>query len=156
MEAFSGLKTPAFVLDRHEIDACLRKLVREDAGATLADRQTCNYYRSTDNRLIWVSRYGIDHRADTLLSWLRQAGDMGFSERAFEVETIMQDLQRLRSLKIGPQGISQLAAQLEFRLTKSCLRYCYGQRFGFVNPQHLLNNLDVEKSDTVKKTVIRG
>jgi len=153
MEAFSGLKTPAFVLDRHEIDACLRKLVREDAGATLADRQTCNYYRSTDNRLIWVSRYGIDHRADTLLSWLRQAGDMGFSERAFEVETVMQDLQRLRSLKIGPQGISQLAAQLEFRLTKSCLRYCYGQRFGFVNPQHLLNNLDVEKSDTVKKTV---
>ena len=49
--------------------------------------------------------------------------------------------------------INLVAARLDYYLTKACLRYCYGQRFGFMNPNRVFNHLDVEKQDSASKIV---
>lgn len=61
----------------------------------------------------------------------------------------------MRSLDFGEgkNSINHVAARLEYRLTKACLRYAYGQRFGFINPHRVFNNLDVEKEDTLKRVI---
>lgn len=155
MEAFSDMKAPAFVLDAHEVDACLKKMIKADAGNTRADRQTRSYYKEADYALLWVDRMGVDERADSLLAWLQLLNEIGMSEQAFGVDEIEQDLKRIRTLDLneGKNSMSQVAARLDYRLTKACLRYCYGQRFGFINPHHVFNNLDAEKTDSVKGVI---
>lgn len=154
MEAFSDMRTPAFVFTLDDIHSRLQVEVRSDTGNTEADRQTRNYYRQAANGLVWISRMGVNECADTLLSWLRQVGESGFSERSFMVSAIESDLIRLRTLDFygDNHDINQIAGRLEYNLTKACLRYCYGQRFGFTNPFQLFNNMDVEKQDTLRKT----
>ncbi len=151
MEAFSDMKTPAFVFDKHQMMKSLQHMVAADSGKTLADRQARKYYIE-GHPTVWIDRYGVDERADSLLVWLHLVKEMGMSERAFNVAEIEEDLKRMRTLDFteGSNSFSQVAARLEYRLTKACLRYCYGQRYGFVNPYQVLNEIDVEKVDTVR------
>ncbi|MBQ3700426.1 MAG: L,D-transpeptidase family protein [Prevotella sp.] len=155
MEAFSDMKTPAFVLDSHQVDVCLKKMMKADGGNTRADKQTRSYYKEADYALLWVDGMGVDERADSLLAWLHLLNEIGMSEQAFGVGEIEQDLKRIRTLDLdeGKNSMSQVAARLDYRLTKACLRYCYGQRFGFINPYHVFNNLDAEKTDSVKGVI---
>ena len=148
------MRTPAFVFVLDDIRAELQAQVKADTSKIEADRQTRGYYRGAANGLVWVSRMGVDERADTLLSWLRQVDEAGFSERAFMVSAIESDLNRLRALDFsgGNQNINRMAGRLEYNLTKACLRYCLGQRFGFTNPFQLFNSMDVEKEDTLRQT----
>lgn len=153
VEAFSDMRTPAFVFALDDIRSQLQAQVKADADNTEADRQTRGYYRNAANGLIWVNRMGVDERADTLLSWLQRVGESGFSERSFMVNAIESDLNRLRALDFAGvnQDINHIAGRLEYNLTKACLRYCLGQRFGFANPFQLFNSLDIEKQDTLRK-----
>jgi murein L,D-transpeptidase YcbB/YkuD len=82
-----------------------------------------------------------------LLSYLHRVGDIGFSEQAFYVDAIERDMQRLRQLQFGENGddINHVTARLEYHLTKACLRYAYGYRFGFINPSRIFNRLDEEE-----------
>lgn len=155
MEAFSELKTPAFVFDSQAIHQSLSDMAKADEGKSDADRLTSSFYSGATSRLIWVDRSGVDERADTLLAWLHQVGTLGLSEEAFGVKAIEADLQRMRHLDFdeGRHQASRVAARLDYRLTKACLRYCCGQRFGFVNPHRLFNNLDVEKQDTLGRVM---
>lgn len=150
MEAFSALKTPAFVFDAQEVRSNLHAMIKADDDATEADRQTRSYYSADENPLVWLRCTGLDDRADSLLSWLHRVHEMGMSEQAFCVKDIENDLQRLRNLDFdeGRYSINRIAARLEYRLTKACLRYSYGQRYGFVQPHRLFNSLDAEKTDT--------
>ena len=100
----------------------------------------------------------MDHRADTLLAYLQRVGDMGFNPKHFYVKNIENDLQRLRDLQLGEgmEDINHVLARLEYRLTRSYLRYAGGQRFGYVNPTFVLNRLDSIDSnpyDSVKRPV---
>ena len=158
MEAFSDMKTPAFVFDSHDITQTIREMAKADKGQQEADRLLRNYYADAEHPLVWVDRMGVDQRADTLLAWLHRVGDIGLSEHAFSVADIEQDLQRMRQLDFDDQRhrASEVAARLEYRLTKACLRYCCGQRFGFVNPHRLFNNLDIEKQDSLRVLKYRG
>ena len=141
MEAFSDMKTPAFVFDPQVIDQNLNQLMAADRQHTEADKQARAFYKG---QLLWVDKYGVDEKADTLLSWLHTVGEIGFTERSFGVEQIERDLNRMRTLSFDdPNPINLVAARLDYLLTKACLRYCYGQRFGFVNPHKLFNYLDV-------------
>lgn len=154
-EAFSDMKAPEFVFDLKEIRRHLKRLMDADKGTTEADRQTRRYYQDGQHPLVWIDRNGVDERADSLLGWLHLLNEIGMSEKAFGVETIEQDIKRLRTLSLGEGAntINQTVARLDYQLTKACMRYCYGQRFGFVNPNSIFNNLDIEKEDTVRKVV---
>ncbi len=155
MEAFSELKTPAFVLDLHDVESHILSLARADTSQLDADRQTRSYYRGEGRALIWVSRMGADHRADSLLSWLRQVDKIGFSAQAFGITAIESDLHRIRTLDFDDKQnqASKVVARLEYMLTRAFLRYCIGQRYGYVNPYKLLNGLDVEKQDTLGNVI---
>jgi murein L,D-transpeptidase YcbB/YkuD len=150
MEAFSELRTPTFFLDQQVIRKNLLDFANADHDGFEADKQTRNYYRSEGSSFVWLKRTGIDERADSLLAWLHQVNELGMSEKAFTVSVIEKDLERLRTLDFDEKNnINTVAARLEFLLTKACLRYSYGQRYGFVNPYQLFNNLDAERQDTL-------
>ena len=155
MEAFSDMKTPAFVFNQQLIDQNLKQLMANDHQQTEADKQARAYY---NGHLLWVDQNGVDEKADTLLSWLHTVGEIGLTERSFGVDRIEQDLNRMRTLTFDESNsINLVAARLDYQLTKACLRYCYGQRFGFVNPHRVFNHLDVEKQDSSRKiTQFRG
>ena len=81
---------------------------------------------------------------------------MGFNPQHFYVKNIENDLQRLRDLQLGEgmEDINHVLARLEYRLTRSYLRYAGGQRFGYVNPTFVLNRLDSIDSnpyDSIKR-----
>ena len=154
MEAFSDLRTPAFVFDQQEIRKNLSDFAKADHDGMEGDKQTRNYYSTENFGFVWLNRTGIVEQADSLLTWLHRVEEMGLSERAFTVSVIEKDLQRMRTLDFDEKNdINKIAARLEFLLTKACLRYTYGQRFGFVNPHRVFNNLDVEKQDTLKRVI---
>ena len=155
MEAFSDMKTPAFVFDFAAIRNQLCEVARADVPQTAADRAVRNHYLEGADHLTWIDRWGVDSRPDTLLSWLRQVPQMGMSERAFYVGQIEQLLQQLRQIDFqSAQDLNHVAAQLEYRLSKACLRYVYGQRFGFMNPNRVFNHLDQDDpTDTLKRIV---
>ena len=149
MEAFSDMKTPIFVFDFPSIQRHLSSIANSESGITEADRCTKEIYQETKH-LIWIDKSGVDHRADSLLVWLRQVNEIGMSPNAFGVASIEQDLQRIRTLDVdGEKDMSQLAARLEYALTKACLRYTYGERYGYVNPHRIFNRLLPDKQDTM-------
>ena len=149
------MKTPAFVYDMGEIHRLLHGMAKSDAGTTEADRRTRSYYQDDRRSMVWIDGLGVDERADSLLTWLHLLNEIGMSERAFGVAEIETDLHRLRTLDMddGKNDINHVAARLEYRLTKACLRYCYGQRFGYVNPASVFNSLDAERTDTLQRVV---
>lgn len=155
METFSDMKTPAFILGVSDIHHQLRQIAASDAVKTDADRDVCNYYKKDDSPLLWIDCIGVDERADSLLAWLHRLGEIGMSEQPFGVKAIENDLNIFRTLAFdeSKNKASLVAARLEYRLTKACMRYCYGQRFGFVNPHRTFNNLDVERQDTTRNYV---
>ena len=155
MEAFSDMKTPAFVFDLKLIDQNIQRLMAADHQYAESDKFLRDCYKG---QLLWVDKYGVDVQADTLVRWLHTVSDIGLMERSFGVAQIESDMHRMRTLNFDDANpIHLVAARLDYQLTKACLRYCCGQRFGFVNPHRLLNNLDIEKQDTARKiTQYRG
>ena len=152
MEAFSALKTPSYSLSPAQIRECISELIRNDRDSTTADHRTRRYYRE-GGRLVWIDRLGTDSRADTLLTALRSVEEIGFSEQSFWVAEIEDDLSKLRSLDFQDNSLLQIAARLEYRLTKAYLRYVIGQYFGFVNPNYIFNRLDALKKDSTGRTL---
>ena len=158
MEAFSDMKAPAFVFDFQQVTRLIAETARQEGAATVSDRRVRDYYQQTEPRLLWVDRAGVDHRADSLLAHLHQVGSIGFSEQAFYVEAIERDLQLMRDLQFGEgaDDINHVAARLEYHLTKACMRYAYGYRYGFVNPSYVFNHLDEdEKKEGDSSRIVR-
>ena len=83
MEAFSDMKTPAFVINPQLIEQNLNQLVAADHQQTEADKQARACY---NGQLLWIDKYGVDSKADTLLSWLHKVSEIGLTERSFGVE----------------------------------------------------------------------
>ena len=156
MEAFSDMKAPAFVFDHQQIAQLVADMSRHTPVVTEADRRTRDYYTQGSAAMLWIDRRGVDHRADSLLAKLHQVGEIGMSENAFCVSDIECDMQRLRQLNIGEgsDDINHLAARLEFHLTRACMRYAYGHRYGFINPNRIFNHLDPDdKTDSLRRIV---
>lgn len=145
VEAFSDLRTAAYVLDAGKIRDNIEALCRADGDRTLSGRYLRKYYLTDKGRFIWIDRLGTDGRSDTLLAYVSRVGEMGFASSVFGDSAIAADLRRIRSLDFdnAENCINKVASRLEYRLTKAFLKYSSGQRFGFVNPQYLLNRLDV-------------
>lgn len=155
VEAFSELKAPEFVFNHRVIQKHLHALSKSDHGYTEADKRLREYYQSDSLSTLWINNYGVASRADTLLSYLYTVTEEGWTSKSFGLASIERDMQRLRTLDFDQDvnSVNQVAARLEFLLTKAFLRYAYGQRFGFVNPHRLFNHLDAQKVDSTGKPV---
>ena len=157
MEAFSDMKAPTFVFDYQQIAQLVRETAQKEGTVTASDRQVRDYYEQPNVQLLWVDRAGVDCRADSLLAHLHQVGDIGFSEQAFFVDDIERDMQLLRQLQFteGNGDINHVAARLDYHLTKACLRYAYGYRYGFINPSRIFNHLDEEEKTETSRNIVR-
>ncbi len=155
MEALSDMKAPAFVFDSDEVARLTAQLANRDSIQTEPDRYTRHHYTSQHPQMLWIDRQGVGDKADTLLAWLERVETHGLSEKSFQTDLIRSDLMRMRALDFNETGntINQVAARLEYHLTKSMMRYTQGMRYGFVNPFKLFNHLDIEKQDSTGRVV---
>lgn len=150
MSMFAELQDSVYALNSHRVREQIHKLIKSDCDSLVADAKTRGYYKN-DGCFLWIDRHGVDSRADSLLAFLSEVGKMGFAPDKFYVEQLQSDLRRVRELDFsstGRQAINQVMARLEYNLTKAFLRYVVGQRFGFINPQNMLNHFDVQHKDS--------
>lgn len=155
LASFATLADEAYSVSSRRMKWQMDSLLGHDRGDLATDAHVRNYYRGGGNWL-WVDRLGIDSRADTLVSYLKRVGEEGFSTRRFFVRQIESDLQRVRHLDFGGDGINRVLARLEYRLTKAYLHYATGQRFGYLNPTFTFNRIDsleTNRNDSVKRPV---
>ena len=113
-------------------------------GWMYADTYTRPYYQQPEPHLLWATERGIDERADTLLHYLREVDGYGLKTSSFHLEEIEQLLAEVRALvpdSCTEQEVSLLQGRLDYLLTESYIRYAYGQRYGYVRPHKLFNNL---------------
>lgn len=135
---------PEYSLKSRHIRDEIEQLVQEEPKM-YADTFAKNYYKEKGH-FIWITRHGINEKADTLLSYLRNIEEEGFLPSSFYVSKIEKELQKLRTKKDGEEDINKLMGRLEYHLTKAFLRYATGQRYGYIVPSYVLNNIESEKS----------
>ena len=151
IDDFKALRSSEYALHSTLIRENLEHILRADTDDASADRRVRAYYRER-HPYVWLNRQGFDQRADTLIAELhRRISDIGFSERSFRLSQIETDLQRMRTLDFDSlrNTASRVAARLEYNLTKAYLRYVLGQRFGFTNPNYILNRLSPIATDSL-------
>lgn len=150
LEVFSEMKTPSFSVNSHRIREHLSQILNADTGHLVGDRQVRSYYQN-HRPLLWIDRKGVDSRADSLISFIRQLAATGQPVATFRLRQLEADLVRLRTLSIDDKDnqINWVMARLEYNLTKAFLRYVVGQKFGFVNPDKVLNHYCVKDSDSL-------
>lgn len=143
IEAFAELRTPIYSLNSNKIRDKIVALCNSEGKRTVSDRYVCSYYAAKGD-FLWIECFGVDERADTLIQYLKAVNEIGFSQSAFCVDDMECDLKRIRTLNFEGEknDINTVMARLEYHLTKAFLQYTTGQRFGFVNPQYLLNRID--------------
>lgn len=113
-------------------------------GWMYADTYTRPHYQQTTPHLLWATEYGIDEKADTLLSILKGVEAHGLSTTSFHVKEIEQHLNTLRAFvpdSCEECEVSRVQGCLDYLLTEAYMRYAYGQRYGYVRPHKLFNNL---------------
>lgn len=143
------MKEDDYALSSTRVREDLEHLCRSDQDNSYATKRLKNYYME-GGAPIWVDFMGVDGRADTLIAILSEKiPQMGFKEASFNLRQIRQDLERMRTLSFDKKStISLVAARLDYNLTKAFLHYAAGQRFGFVNPDYVLNHYDARDRDS--------
>lgn len=156
LEDYDSFKVDEYATYSHRVRVVIDSMIRNDKDELTADFRTRSYYLH-EGDFLWVNRHGVTTQADTLLEYLRQVKDMGFSPKRFCVKDIEENLQRMRNLDFDEKhSINQVLGCLEYQLTKAYLRYSAGQRFGYLNPTYLFNRIDTLKPnrpDTIKRAV---
>ena len=147
------MKRSDYVVDAQQGRKQLRRLAREDQGELAADRHVRNHYLE-GQPLLWIDRHGVDSRADSLVAYLDRVEEGGISPDVFRRRQIQIDLQRVRQLEVGDsvKNLNAVLARLEYNLTKAFLRYCAGQRYGYLNAEYVMNHCDVKDSDSLHVT----
>jgi len=130
---------PQFKLESGQIR---QEIERQCQGERLmyADDFTKTYY-TENNPFIWISRHGIDDRADSLVARLKEIGNHGLVGKGFHLNELEADLTLIKTHSPDIKDVNQVMGRLEYRLTQDYLRYTAGLRYGFVRPHNLLNNL---------------
>ncbi|MBO1362759.1 L,D-transpeptidase family protein [Prevotella sp. A2931] len=150
LESYARFKEAAYQLDEGKIKTELLKLVHEDTDSMTADYRARSYYLR-NKTFLWLDRQGVDRRADSVVSYIKDVEQMGFSREKFRYSQLREDLRRFHELDFdGGNTINRVAARLEYNLTKAFFRYSIGQRFGFVNPRYVLNRIDLLDDDSTK------
>ena len=142
---------PVTVYDDSIIVSHLHRLAAAETSRLDADRFTSDHYKEDLKSLLWISLAGINSNADSLLRHLENVGEMGMKPSSFYVDDIRRDIELLLNHQAdsATKDPNMVVARLEYRLTKACLRYIVGQRYGYVNPKRAfmeegLFNLNIE------------
>lgn len=133
------------VFDDSIIVSQLHQMAEAEQSKLEADRHTAEHYKGELQSLLWINLMGVRKSADSLLTYLQQVEEIGLKPSSFYADSIRHDLQRLRTFKADSTATDPnvLIARLEYHLTKACLRYVYGQRYGFVNPKTAFKNAGI-------------
>lgn len=150
IEDFEEFRRSDFAISESRVRQELDRMLRADTDRDAAGKHARSYYLE-NNPFLWITRNGISSKADSLLRYVQTVGDFGFDRNKFLYEEMLSDLKRVRSLSFGDgeTSASRTLARLEYRLTRAYLRFCVGQRFGYVNPSDIFNRLDVRDSDSL-------
>lgn len=143
-----GDEVVPFPFDSQQVWKLADSTMKVQTGWMYADTYTRPHYQQNEPQLLWASDQGIDERADTLLNYLRTVEEHGLKKNSFHVDEIENALSSFRKLK--PDSCTQdevctLQGKLEYWLTEAYMRYVYGQRYGYVRPHKLFNNLLADK-----------
>lgn len=149
LDAFDEMKVDDYALSSQTIRKHLGHFSVNDRDNDPIVGRVKKYYHE-GRPLVWIDYTGVDGRADTLLATLRaKLPEMGFGDKQFRLNQIDKDLNRMRTLSFDESdNINKVAARLEYNLTRAYLRYVAGQRFGFVNPNRVLNSYDARDVDS--------
>ena len=152
MEDLAGWNRKEYSLSSRKIREAIEQS-RTRRPRMYADSYVSDYYAS-HAPFLWITRSGIDERADTLLGRLRQEVQAGIPESAFHIAEIQENLARIRTLDFDKRhDINTVYGETEYLLTQALARYACGQRFGYVRPETALNRL--EKTDTTENAPFR-
>lgn len=142
-------KEPLYAIDSSEVRHLLIGKCNDIHTGIIADTRVQTYY-TEGGKMMWVDRHGVRNAAYSLLNHLKESiPSMGFSENAFYLSPIEDDISRMERLDFddGDNTVNSVLARLELSLMRAYARYVIGQRFGFVNPNYVFNRLDSIKSD---------
>lgn len=135
-------------IDSLQMEHELKRLIDSDSSRWKADRQVQQHYDSigySRHPLVWCTRMGVSADADSLLCYLRRELPMaGLDTTAFFLPQIAQllNITHLRTFDSLHVSINEVLPRLDYLLSKVYVRYCTGQRFGFVRPDRLFNHMD--------------
>ena len=87
---------PEYAIESEAVYNEIGQQVASQPVRMYADSYTRQYYQ-TAQPLVWATRMGISNQADTLLTWMEKADDLGLSPEVFQVDTIRALHQQARS-----------------------------------------------------------
>lgn len=130
-----------------KIRAAIAEQIHGSPAVLYADAFLNRYYLEK-GPFLWVTRNGVDARADSLLALCADAKRWGMPSAMFQTKSIYRDLERVRTLDFSSsREINAAYGRLEYRLTQLYLRLLCGLRFGLLEPSRVFNRLDV--ADTI-------
>ena len=135
-------------IDSLQLNEQLNHILNEDKLQNNTRTVVHQYYKGkidTGQPMLWITRMGVDSDADALLTQLRHEIPLaGLDTAAFHLTEIAQDLNVIHTLAFDSLGIdiNTLLPRLDYNLSQAYVCYAIGQRYGFVNPDKLLNQLD--------------
>lgn len=146
VEQFGRWNSDSCSLYSGKVRATIDELIRT-TPSTLYTDAFLNQYYSARKPFLWITRDGIDQRADSLLVLCSDAARWGMPSSVFETAGLKDDLEKVRSLDFASSDeISAAFGRLEYRLTRNYLRLLCGLRFGLLQPSRIFNRLDVKDS----------
>ena len=149
---FADFRENSLRLDNTKVAESISELLAADNGGMQADKHTRQLYKSSEGRLLWVSREGLDWRTDSLEKWLADVEQTGISPAVYRLSQLTKDLETFRSLDFSTDDINKVAARLDYNLTRAYMRYVAGQMFGFVSPEATMNRLYEKEPDSTSTT----
>ncbi len=132
-----------FALDTGKVQRMVRSMVTSAPRSMYADVYTREMIDSTSD-FLWISTEGLNGEAKALLRCLQEVEKEGLLKGAFHMPELAVLCDSIDSLASKGETIlhaDTLLATVEYRLTSALMRYVYGQRYGFVRPAPLFNNL---------------
>ena len=165
LSACSGLFVPSeadlsafgeyvYRIDSVQLREGFRRMMVEETSQSSPLLQCYTDRLSTDAFSVWHSRMGTSDDADSLLSLLqREVPAAGLDPTFFRLDAIASDLDVVRKLAFDSLGIdiNTLLPRLDFNLSRAYVFYTIGQRYGFVRPDLLFNQLE-RKDDSKNYT----
>lgn len=144
----SAFREYVYRIDSLQLNEQLNHILNEDKLQNNTRTVVHQYYKGkidTGQPMLWITRMGVDSDADALLTQLRHEIPLaGLDTAAFHLAEIAQDLNVIHTLAFDSLSIdiNTLLPRLDYNLSQAYVCYAIGQRYGFVNPDKLLNQLD--------------
>ena len=130
-------------LDNERIGQAIRQMVEADDSKQAVDKAVKHLYDSLGT-MMWISEDGVSEDVREVVDHLeKELPQSGLNAKAFLLEDIRNDMAVVSKLAFDSLGldINEVLPRLDYNITKAYARYAAGQRWGFVRPYRLLNNL---------------